>query len=485
MKRRPIWRLAASASKFGMIGAASQVAPILRICGAWAIHRVAQTRQRQRAGFEALGGGKMKRILFVVLLLTLLMATAGLSAAQESAALRFLCFQDRNECDVYDDLLDRFSQENPDISVAVEVVAESVIHERLSADVEAGAPPDFARVSDLDVLEGHYLNLRPLLADPEYLYKSFPDIIFRSMSSYFQDIGLYGYPDAAAVVAPFVNLSRFEEAGVAIPGAGGEVASWNDWLAALDKVLKATEASYALSVDNKDHRLVGPAMSLGADYYNSIRLSSADLDGLRDFLVILTELMEDGKTPADTLLGMGKSQEYFVRGETVMYICGSWKVEEVAAQVGDDFDWAIVPNPSGAGGSTGLAQLTGLVALADTDYPEAVGKVFEYLSGPAAAAEFAARTLTIPINESIALRDIDYDTEAPVVAAALNGFAREVPRLQFQAIALDLDPLAPVYYEASNTYLRQYFAGDLTLDEALSRLQEAIAAAEDNMYAEG
>ena len=426
----------------------------------------------------------MRRILFVVLSLIALASFAGLSLAQEPATLRFLCFQDRNECEVYDDLLARFSQDYPDISVALEVVAESEIHQRLAAEAEAGAPPDFARVSDLDVLEGRYLNLRPLLPDPEYIYQSFPDIIFRSMSSYFQDIGLYGYPDAAKVVAPFVNLSRFEEAGIAIPGAGDEVASWDDWLAALDEVLTTTEASYALSVDNKDHRLAGPAMSLGADYYSN-GLSSADFGGLRDFLVILTELMEDGKTPTDTLLGTGKSQEYFVRGEALMYICGSWKVEEVAAQVGDAFEWAIVPNPSGAGGSAGVAQLTGLVALAGTAQPQAVAKVFEYLSQPAVSTEFAARTLTIPINASIALRDIDYDTEEPVVAAALSSFAREVPRLQTQAIALDLHPLAPVYYEASNTYLRQYFAGDLTLEEALSRLQEAIAAAEDNMYAEG
>ncbi len=427
----------------------------------------------------------MKRPFFFILPIVMSMAILASTAAQGPAALRFLCFQDRNECDVYADLLARFSEENPDISIAVEVVAESEIHQRLAAEVEAGAPPDFARVSDLDVLEGRYLNLRPLLPDPEYLYQSFPDeIIFRSMSSYFQDIGLYGYPDAAKVVAPFVNLSRFEEAGALIPGAGEEVASWDDWLAALDEVVRTTEAAYALSVDNKDHRLVGPAMSLGADYYNN-GLSSADLDGLRDFLVILTELMEDGKTPTDTLLGTGKSQEYFVRGEALMYICGSWKVEEVAAQVGDAFEWAIVPNPAGAGGSTGVAQLTGLVALAGTTQPQAVAKVFEYLSGPVVSTEFAARTLTIPINESIALRAIDYDTEDPVVAAALSSFAREVPRLQTQAIALDLDPLAPVYYEASNTYLRQYFAGELTLEEALSRLQEAIAAAEDNMYAEG
>ena len=83
-----------------------------------------------------------------------------------------------------------------------------------------------------------------------------------------------------------------------------EGASWDEWLAALDEVVRATDASYALSVDNKDHRLVGPAMSLGAEYFDEDgRLTLPDADGLREFLQILHGLMEEGKTPADTLLG--------------------------------------------------------------------------------------------------------------------------------------------------------------------------------------
>ena len=274
------------------------------------------------------------------------------------------------------------------------------------------------------------------------------------------------------MVAPFVNVSLFEDAGVTLPAAG---ASWEEWLAALDEVVEATDATYVLSVDNKDHRLVGPAMSLGAQFFeDNGLLTLPDASGLREFLLILHGLMEDGKTPADTLLGTGKSQEYFVRGETVMYICGSWKAEEVAAQVGDDFEWAIVPNPAGPAGGTGVALATWLVAINHTDEPEAVAKVFEYLLDADVSAEFAARTFTIPAREDLAAGGIDYQTDNETVAAALNAFAREVPNLQDQAIALDLNSLAPVYYEASNTYLRQYFAGELTLDEALAGLRAQL-----------
>ena len=162
-----------------------------------------------------------------------------------------------------------------------------------------------------------------------------------------------------------------------------------------------------------------------------------------------------------------------------MYICGSWKVEEVAAQVGAEFKWAIVPNPSGPGGATGVALATWLVADIGTDQPGTVARVFDYLLQPEVSAAFAARTLAIPARDDVAGAGIDYQTENEEVAAALNAFAREVPKLQEQAIALDLHPLAAAYYEASNANLRAYFAGDLTLEEALAglraRLDEAAA----------
>ena len=425
----------------------------------------------------------MKRPVFSVLLILILSVAAVVeTAAQEPVTLRFLCFQDRNECDVYADLLSRFSEEHPDINVAVEVVAEAEIHQRLSAEEDAGAPPDLARVSDLDVLEGRYLNLRPLLMDAEAFAQSFQAPFLEAMRAG-DAAALHGFPDTAPMVAPFVNVSLFEAAGVALPSAGSD---WVKWLSALEEVKVKTGVEYSLAVDNKDHRLLGPAMSLGARYFDDEgALTLADDLGLRAFLAILQQLLEFGRTPADTLLGTGKSQEYFVRGETLMYICGSWKVEEVAAQVGDDFEWAIVANPSGPGGGTGVVKATAIVALAGTAHPEAVAQVLEYLSQPAVYAEFSARTLTIPAHLAVAESTIDYDADSETIAAALNAFASEVPKLQDQAIALDLHPLASVYYDASNTYLRGYFAGELTLDEALSRLQEAVAEAEDKMLAEG
>ena len=386
----------------------------------------------------------MKRRIATIIVVIAALAIPAL--ANDTLELRFLCYQDNNECEVYADMLARFTDESG-IAVAVETAPESEI----VAALADGLPADIVRLSDMAALNA----------------------AIESGSA-----GLYGVSHSLAVVAPFVNLSLFAEAGVDLPGNGETAASWDEWLDALQLVVERTDAQYALAVDNKDHRLVGPAMSLGAQYFDDDRnLTLPDDSGLRAFLSILSGLLDAGMTPHDTLLGTGKSQDYFTRGETVMYICGSWKVEEVAQQVGEDFDWAIVPNPSGAGGSTGVAQATFLIAQAGAPNSQAADEVMEWLTRSGRMREFARRTLLVPAMDYAAGDTLAYDTDDPVVAAALNAFAREALNVQDQAGALHMHPRASVYYAASNEYLRAYFAGDVDMDEALAGIKAALADA--------
>ena len=370
--------------------------------------------------------------------------------ANDSAELRFLCYEERNECAVYADMLAQFTGESG-IAIALETAPESEI----VAALADGLPADIVRLSDMAALN----ELVAMVAESE------------------SAMGFAGRPDSLAVVAPFVNLSLFAEAGVDLPGDGETSASWDNWLDALQLVVERTDAAYALAVDNKDHRFVGPAMSLGAQYFDDDRnLTLPDDSGLRAFLSILSGLLDAGMTPHDTLLGTGKSQDYFTRGEAVMYICGSWKVDQVARQVGADFDWAISPNPSGAGGSTGFGQATFLVTEIGGTNSDAVDALMEWLYQPARMKEFAERTLLVPALHSVDEADdtLAYVTDDPVVAAALNAFVREGRNLQDQAGALHMHPQAPVYYAASNEFLRKYFAGDVDMDEALAGIKAAL-----------
>ena len=426
----------------------------------------------------------MKRLLT---LLTIFMLLASGAAAQDMVELDFMCYENGNECSVYDDLLSRFSEANPGITVTVNTVPYTTVRDQLRVQVEAGQAPDIARITDFAGMAGFYLDLRPLMEDPALMEENFPAAILESFRTDDDMSGLYGFPDAATVTAPYVNATLFAQAGIDMPSAAMDEPSWEDWLAALDEVASATGVQYAMAIDNKGHRFAGPAMSLGADFFDDEgNFDLADDEGFRAFAMILKDLIDAGKSPAETWLGTSQysgAQDYFINVEAVMYFSGSWQIGRFSSDIGDAFDWIVVPNPYGPGGSTGVAGGAALVGYAATEHPEAVAMALEYLMQPEVYGEFSSRTLGIPGHNAVAMMGVDYPTASPAVAAALNGFAAEVPKLQNQAVALNPHPLAFAYYDASNTRLAQYFAGELTLDEAMSRLQEQLDEAAANMAA--
>ena len=88
----------------------------------------------------------MKRLPYLILLCLVVLWAGAIAQAQTPIELHFLCFNERNECDVYADLLARFSQERPGIAVTVEVADEADIAAQLSELIESEAAPDFARI---------------------------------------------------------------------------------------------------------------------------------------------------------------------------------------------------------------------------------------------------------------------------------------------------------------------------------------------------
>ena len=429
----------------------------------------------------------MKRITTLMLLMALVLSLGATALAQDAVEISFMCFQNGNECSVYEDLLSRFNEANADIHVRVDTVPYSTVRDQLRVQVEAGQAPDMARITDLAGMAGTYLDLRPYLSDPSVIEDNFPAAILASLRPEGDDSGLYGYPMEAGITGPYVNKTLFDQAGIDMPSDVMDEPTWDDWIAALSAVADATGVPYAMSIDNKGHRFAGPAMSLGATFFDEDgHFDLADDEGFAAFAMILNDLIAAGKSPAETWLGTSQysgAEDYFINVETVMYFSGNWQIGRFAADIGDAFDWVVVPNPYGPGGSTGVAGGAGLVGYAQTEHPEAVAAALEYLAEPEVYSEFSARTLLIPGHSGVAAMGVDFETDNPAVSAALNGFAGEVPKFQDQAVALAYHPLAFAYFDASNTRLAQYFAGELTLEEAMMRLQEQLDEAAANLAA--
>lgn len=388
-------------------------------------------------------------------------------APMEPVELRFEYYADGIEADVIQPLLDKFMEAYPYITVVLDVVPYKTIDEQLPVQVESGEGPDLARITNFGAYKGKLLDLRPYLADAAYFEANFPAPVLEA-------VGFGGYPDTFTVTGPYVNKTLFEQAGIAIPGEG---TTWAEWTDLTKQVAEATQVQYAISIDRTGHRFAGPAMSMGATLINADNGFTVDTPGFRAFAEIVKGWFDEGITPAEVWLGaepVNSCISNFKSGQLVMCMSGSWQINGVANDVGDAFDWVVVPNPTGAGGSTGIAGGSAVVAFADTAHPEEVAKLVEFLIQPENYGAFSAGTLALPAQKEVAQNGVEFNTENTSVLAALSAYTAEVPKLTDQAVALNVHPYAFAYYRNSANRIAQYLSGELTLDEMLINLQTDI-----------
>jgi len=243
-------------------------------------------------------------------------------------------------------------------------------------------------------------------------------------------------------------------------------------------------------MDGRGHRFAGPAMSMGATFFDED--FNFDLEGDEGFeamAAMLKDWLDAGLVPAESWASGDTyvdAREYMFNVQSPMHFSGSWQIGAYASTIGDDFDWVVVPNPTGPGGSTGVMGGAALVAFetGDETQSEATTRVMEYLLQPEVYAEFSGRTLNIPAHAGAVEVGVEYDTDDERVAAALAQFSAEAAKLEDHAITLTLHPWNFVYYSSANTRLSQYFTGELTVEEAVAAIQadidDAVANAESS-----
>jgi alpha-1,4-digalacturonate transport system substrate-binding protein len=424
----------------------------------------------------------MRKLVIVAILLAALVMGV---VAQDPVELHITWYDDGNEGEVLRDLLDRFEAENPDIRVVIDTVAYQSILDNFPAQVQAGEAPDMARITNFQALLGTYLDMRPYLQDADAFESYFPALMLGALRAPGDESeGLYGIPTQFTITGPYINRTLFEQAGVDVPSDSSDEVTWDQWLEAAAQVAEATETPYALAYDRSGHRLLGAALTEGAVILNEDGMFEFDDEGFRAFAEKFKAWHDNGLMPAEIWLGSGGSYapatDYFVNGQAVVYEAGSWQINNFSNVIGDAFDWEAVPNPTGPGGSTGMPGGAVLVAFADTEHPEEVARIFEYLASPDVYAEFTARTLFVPGH--IALPEFEYITENEDAAQALSVFAAESGKLSDQAFGLQYHPNFSLVANEIRDRLTQFMLGEITLDEAIARMQQA---ADDAMAATG
>jgi alpha-1,4-digalacturonate transport system substrate-binding protein len=294
--------------------------------------------------------------------------------------------------------------------------------------------------------------------------------------------GLYGYPDSFTITGPFINKTLFDQAKIDVPT---EATTWEQWTDIAKQVADATQTSYAIAIDRSGHRVAGPAISDGATFFDKDGNVTIDTPGFRDFANLFIKWHTDNITPTDVWISNSNSYaaaaDYFINGQLVFYMSGSWQVSNFAQNIGDKFDWEAVPNPTGPGGSTGMPGGAVIMALKETQHPNEVARVMDYLVQNDVQAEYAAKTLFIPGHLGLASEGVEYDTDNASAKQSLNAFLAQLPNISEQAYQLNFHPQNSAIFNAVRDRLAQVLTGELTLDDAIVKMQAdadaAIAAA--------
>lgn len=423
---------------------------------------------------------KINKII-VLLVLVAMFVTSCAPAATPTAAptpvtLRMTWYNDGNEGEVMRALLDRFEKENPTIKVVIDTVAYADLDKTLQPQAEAGTPPDLARVTDLARYRPFYLDLRPVLKDAAAWEKNWSPQFLQALRTGEDTKGLHGFPTQFTVSAPFINRTLFAQAGVPVPSDTKDKVTWDEWMEAAKKVAEATKTDYAIAIDRTGHRFWGPSLSNCATYIESMtdKTFTVDTPGFRKTAQMLIDWHKNKLTAPEIWLGSGgqytAGNTLFVNGQLVFYFSGSWQVAQFTKTIGDKFEWDAVPNPYGECGSTGMPGGAALVAFKATKHPAEVGKLIDFLTTEEVLGEFTAKTLFLPGHLGLAAKGITYPSSNKV----LNTFLKEIPKLMPEAYNLQYHALGFTLNTEIRDRLSQAIAGEITLDEAIKKIQQKM-----------
>ncbi|MER9235158.1 ABC transporter substrate-binding protein [Mesorhizobium sp. M0622] len=411
------------------------------------------------------------RTLLAALSVSLLASTSAFAGD-----VRIMWYSDGVEGDVIQDILNRFMKDNPDIHVTLDNVAYKVIQEQLPIQLEAGQGPDIARVTNIKELAQHWLDLRPLVADPKYWEDNFSDTLdwMRPDGSN----AIPGFMTQLTLTGGFANKTLFEQAGVPLPG---DKATWDDWVNAAAEVAKSQQLPAAFAIDRSGHRISGPNVSFGANYIGPDGTPAKVDDGTKAFVGKLVDWTSKGLMLKDTWVSAAGSTyraaaDDFINAQIPFYYSGSWQVANLSTKIGDSFDWVATGSPCGPAGCSGVKGGAALVAIKYTKNPKDVAKVMDYLAREDVVKEFSERTLFLPAHKGIVEKGgLKWDSADKNVGPALDKFVKAAGETLPAADALPPWKWANAYFAALVTRVSQVMAGELSLDDAWGRIDQDIA----------
>lgn len=410
----------------------------------------------------------IKKIMIGMSSLAMFAALAGPAFAE--VTLR-LSIWDANQKPALDQIVTRFSEENPDVKVSIEVVPradyvsklETAIVGRNAPDVFWNALPDrfleLARSGLIEKLDDR------VAADGVDLSPIAPALL----EAFTFEGSLYAIPKDFDTVGLWYNKAHFDAAGLSYPDD-----SWT-WETLRENAKKLTDPA---------KNVYGFVVNAGTrnGYYNFIAQNGGDVltDDFKsgfdqpatvEALQFMTDLiLVDKVSPTIQQTEEVNAQTRFKTGQAAMILDGSWRAREFADDpyTLENADVAVLPQGVVRASSSGTL---GYSIYSGSPHKEEAWALLKFLAGPEAAEIQASAGAVIPSHMDKAQIWVD-----AIPQFNLQAFLDMVDYAEVVAHSFN----TPAWSSIMNQELKKALAGDVTVEAAAelvtSKMNEVLSA---------
>jgi alpha-1,4-digalacturonate transport system substrate-binding protein len=411
---------------------------------------------------------------------TLLSALMCGTAMAQATTIQFMMWQNDVEADAMAVLLKQYEAEHPEVKVNLDVVPYDTVVQALPLRLESGQGPDIYRYSAVAELARYALDLSPYIEDDQYWYDNHKVALDTLRSEGDVPTAIKGFFTEVTAIGTLYNASLFEAAEIPVPSPG---ATYDDWAEAAKQVAEANQLLYPMAVDRSGHRIMPLLMSYGAKFFDEDGKPALNDDGYKAGAAELIKLFEEGAMAKPIWVQQGGTAyadafNEFANGQLAVWITGNWQIGRLDSEVGDAFDWAFAPPPCGPADCPTMPGAIALSGYKDTREPEAVAALLDWLAQEPQQKAFAEASFRITGHAGLlASNRVEYDLKTQQAKDAFSTF-----------VGITADHLTPLGTKVLGSLygtlmlntqlsrLAQVVAGELTLEDALARIDSDIAA---------
>lgn len=326
----------------------------------------------------------MKKLLFLFFCSALLALTAcgddkTSSNEDETIELSFALWGNDDHIAVYEDLLDEYYKEHPNVKVTFETTPFADYQQKMTVLAAGQELADIGWAAERMVpqfINNGILKDLSSLKDTEAF--DYDDIIPGTLTQYEADGNLYGIPFSTPPHIVFYNKTLFEDKGLETPTELAEKGEWN-WgkFEEVAKQIAEDEGVYGANLFrewNYWQNLLAHTWSYGGDLFNEeVTEFTWDSDAGVETLSMLERMMfEDESHPK------AGDQVAFEAGNVGMFF-DVYSYTSTAREI-EDFEWDIAPVPAGPEGSFPLMGQAGYVMFEGTEHPEEAKDLIEFFA---------------------------------------------------------------------------------------------------------